>query len=65
MTTATSDPTGSKYMTRKQTAAYLNMSAAWLAQAGRQQGPPFHKFGNQTRYNIDDVNNWARQQVRR
>lgn len=52
----------SPYMTRKQVAAYLNVSEKWLAQSGRASGPRFHKFGSQCRYLIDDVVNWARQQ---
>ncbi|MFF1831516.1 helix-turn-helix domain-containing protein [Paenarthrobacter sp. NPDC058040] len=52
----------SPYMTRKQVAAYLNVSEKWLAQSGRATGPRFHKFGSQCRYLRDDVMNWARQQ---
>lgn len=52
----------SPYMTRKQVAAYLNVSEKWLAQSGRATGPRFHKFGAQCRYLVDDVVNWARQQ---
>ncbi|MCM0614476.1 helix-turn-helix domain-containing protein [Paenarthrobacter sp. TYUT067] len=59
-----SDPVlpSSPYMTRKQVAAYLNVSEKWLAQSGRATGPRFHKFGSQCRYLRDDVLNWARQQ---
>lgn len=52
----------SPYLTRKQTAAYLNVSEKWLAQSGRSIGPKFHKFGSHCRYHFDDVKNWARQQ---
>lgn len=52
----------SPYLTRKQTAAYLNVSEKWLAQSGRAIGPRFHKFGSQCRYLRSDVINWARQQ---
>ncbi|GKV72034.1 helix-turn-helix domain-containing protein [Pseudarthrobacter sp. NCCP-2145] len=57
-----SDAPASPYLTRKQTAAYLNVSEKWLAQSGRAVGPRFHKFGSQCRYLRDDVINWARQQ---
>lgn len=50
------------FLTRRQVAAYLNMSEKWLAQSGRSQGPAFHKFGGRCRYRIDDVISWARQQ---
>lgn len=52
----------SPYLTRKQTAAFLNVSEKWLAQSGRAVGPRFHKFGSQCRYLRSDVINWARQQ---
>lgn len=52
----------SPYLTRKQTAAHLNVSEKWLAQSGRASGPNFHKFGNHCRYHIDDVRRWAHQQ---
>lgn len=52
----------SPYLTRRQAAAYLNVSEKWLAQSGRAIGPRFHKFGSQCRYLRDDVINWARQQ---
>ncbi|WP_091718257.1 helix-turn-helix domain-containing protein [Pseudarthrobacter equi] len=52
----------SLYLTRKQTAAYLNVSEKWLAQSGRAVGPRFHKFGSQCRYLRSDVVSWARQQ---
>lgn len=52
----------SPYFTRRQTAAYLNVSEKWLAQSGRAIGPRFHKFGSQCRYLRDDVISWARQQ---
>lgn len=52
----------SPYLTRRQTAAYLNVSEKWLAQSGRFVGPKFHKFGSHCRYHVDDVKNWARQQ---
>lgn len=56
----------SPYLTRRQTAGYLNVSEKWLAQSGRTAGPSFHKFGNHCRYHIDDIRRWARQQeVRR
>lgn len=50
------------YLTRRQTAAYLNISEKWLAQSGRTSGPNFHKFGNNCRYHLDDIHQWARQQ---
>lgn len=56
------DASGSPYLTRKQTAAYLNVSEKWLAQSGRAIGPRFHKFGSHCRYLRSDVINWARQQ---
>ncbi|MGX5716843.1 helix-turn-helix domain-containing protein [Arthrobacter sp. MAHUQ-56] len=56
------DVSASPYLTRKQTAAYLNVSEKWLAQSGRAVGPRFHKFGSQCRYLRSDVINWARQQ---
>lgn len=52
----------SPYLTRRQTAAYLNVSEKWLAQSGRASGPHFYKFGNHCRYHLDDVQQWARQQ---
>lgn len=52
----------SPYLTRRQTAAYLNVSEKWLAQSGRTSGPNFHKFGNHCRYHLDDIHQWARQQ---
>jgi hypothetical protein len=52
----------SPYLTRRQTAAYLQVSEKWLAQSGRASGPTFHKFGNQARYHFDDIHQWARQQ---
>lgn len=52
----------SPFLTRKQTAAYLNVSEKWLAQSGRSTGPRFYKFGSLCRYRLDDVINWARQQ---
>lgn len=56
----------SPFMTRRETAAFLNVSEKWLAQSGRAIGPDFHKFGNHCRYLVDDVVRWARQQqVRR
>lgn len=56
------DAVASPYFTRRQTAAYLNVSEKWLAQSGRAMGPRFHKFGSQCRYLRDDVISWARQQ---
>lgn len=58
---STASPT-TPYLTRRQVAAYLNVSEKWLAQSGRARGPAFHKFGGNCRYHLDDVNNWARQQ---
>lgn len=52
----------SSFMTRREVAAFLNVSEKWLAQSGRASGPPFYKFGNHCRYHFDDVLNWARQQ---
>lgn len=52
----------SPFLTRRQVAAYLNVSPKWLAQSGRSTGPTFHKFGNNCRYHLDDVQSWARQQ---
>lgn len=52
----------SPYLTRRQTAEYLNVSEKWLAQSGRVAGPNFHKFGNHCRYHLDDIHQWARQQ---
>ena len=60
--THASDRTPSPYLTRRQTAAYLNVSEKWLAQSGRASGPNFHKFGNHCRYHLDDIHQWARQQ---
>lgn len=54
--------TPSPYMTRKQVAAYLNVSEKWLAQSGRAIGPRFYKFGGHCRYLFSDVTSWARQQ---
>lgn len=54
--------TRSPYLTRRETARYLNISEKWLAQSGRSQGPRFYKFGASCRYLLDDVTDWARQQ---
>lgn len=51
----------SPYMTRKQVAAYLNVTEKWLAEY-KASGPRFYKFGSRCRYLRDDVLNWARQQ---
>lgn len=51
----------SPYMTRKQAAAYLNVTEKWLAE-NKASGPRFYKFGSRCRYLRDDVLNWARQQ---
>lgn len=52
----------SPYLTRKQAAVYLNVSESWLANGGRISGPRYSKFGNATRYHLDDLKSWARQQ---
>lgn len=52
----------SPYLTRRQTAALLNVSEKWLAQSGRACGPTFHKFGGHARYHLEDIQQWARQQ---
>lgn len=52
----------SPYLTRREAAAYLNVSEKWLAQSGRRQGPTFYKFGASCRYLLADVMDWARQQ---
>ncbi|MFJ4266269.1 helix-turn-helix transcriptional regulator [Paenarthrobacter nicotinovorans] len=54
-------PPVSPYMTRKQVAAYLNVTEKWLAE-NKASGPRFYKFGSRCRYLRDDVLNWARQQ---
>lgn len=51
----------SPYLTRKQVAAYLNVTEKWLAES-KASGPRFYKFGSRCRYLMDDVLSWARQQ---
>lgn len=51
-----------EYLNRKQVAVLLGVSEKWLAQTGKDQGPPRFKFGGMVRYQIDDVRRWAKQQ---
>lgn len=51
-----------EYLSRKQVATLLSVSEKWLAQTGKDQGPPRFKFGGMVRYHVDDVRRWAKQQ---
>lgn len=51
-----------EYLNRKQVAVLLSVSEKWLAQSGKESGPPRFRFGGMIRYHIADVRNWAKQQ---
>lgn len=46
----------SKLLTRKQAAAYLDLSVSTLARwAGLRKGPPYVKLGSSARYRPEDL----------
>ena len=50
------------FLSREEAAAYLGLSAKTLATHLRD-GPRHHKFFGRVRYNIQDLDSWAKQQV--
>lgn len=54
-------PITPQYLSRRDAAAYLGMSAKWLGQTGKSI-VPYHKFGGSAMYKVSDLDNWARQQ---
>ncbi|MGP5397397.1 helix-turn-helix transcriptional regulator [Arthrobacter rhombi] len=56
--------TESRYLTREEAAAHLNVTVRWLATTGRNMVPSLH-FGGNVRYLITDLDDWAAQQRKR
>ncbi len=53
----------SKFLDTKAAAAFLGLSASWIAKSRMDgSGPPHRKFGTSVRYAIDDLNAWAEAQ---
>jgi excisionase family DNA binding protein len=47
-----------RWITLKEAAAHLQVSASWLYQKGTRAGVPRTKIGNTYRYRISDLNRW-------
>lgn len=56
--------TGNIWLSRNAAAAYLGLASQTLAQHVHD-GPTFAKFFGSVKYRLSDLDNWAKQQVRR
>ncbi|WP_205164143.1 helix-turn-helix domain-containing protein [Arthrobacter roseus] len=56
--------TGNIWLSRKDAATYLGISAKTLANHVHD-GPTYAKFFGSVRYRLDELDNWARQQMKR
>lgn len=54
--------TRSTFLSREDAATYLGLSAKTLA-THLKDGPRYHKFFGRVRYNVHDLDSWAKQQV--
>jgi excisionase family DNA binding protein len=58
--------TSSGWMTDKEVASYLGVSAAYLKKLRlAAEGPRFARFGRSIRYNMKDVDSWAESCLRK
>lgn len=50
-----------QYLTTREAAEYLSVSASWLSKSRMDgSGPPHSAFGKSVRYGIDDLAEWAK-----
>ena len=53
-----------RWITLKEAAAHLNLSASYLYQKGDSVGIPRYKIGNKFRYKLSDLDAWVQAQSR-
>ena len=53
-----------RWMTLKEAAAHLNVSASYLYQRGDSVGVPRYKIGNKFRYKRSELDAWVQSQNR-
>ena len=58
------NPTIGRWMTLKEAAAHLNVSASYLYQKGESVGIPRYKIGSKFRYKMSELDAWVKSQSR-